>query len=148
MSFHHAGLLPLHKELVERLFTSSLLRLLFTTETFALGINMPARSVVFSSLRKFDGVGFDRLMTREYQQMAGRAGRQGIDEEGLVFSIVDDRDRLDDLRRTIFGQVEPIRSRFNLSYSTILNLRHTLGARLFEAWEKSFNNFQWARMAR
>jgi superfamily II RNA helicase len=148
VSFHHAGLLPLHKELVERLFTSSLLKLLFTTETFALGINMPARSVVFSSLRKFDGVGFDRLMTREYQQMAGRAGRQGIDEEGLVFSIVDDRDRLDDLRRTIFGQVEPIRSRFNLSYSTILNLHLHLGARLFEAWEKSFNNFQWARMAR
>jgi len=148
VSFHHAGLLPLHKELVERLFTSSLLRLLFTTETFALGINMPARTVVFSSLRKFDGVGFDRLMTREYQQMAGRAGRQGIDEEGLVFSIVDERDRLDDLRRTIFGQVEPIRSRFNLSYATILNLRHTLGDRLFEAWEKSFNNYQWARMAK
>jgi superfamily II RNA helicase len=148
VSFHHAGLLPLHKELVERLFTSSLLRLLFTTETFALGINMPARTVVFSSLRKFDGVGFDRLMTREYQQMAGRAGRQGIDEEGLVFSIVDDRDRLDDLRRTIFGQVEPIRSRFDLSYATILNLHQHLGARLFEAWEKSFNNFQWARMAK
>jgi len=148
VSFHHAGLLPLHKELVERLFTSGLLKLLFTTETFALGINMPARSVIFSSLRKFDGVGFDRLKSREYQQMAGRAGRLGLDHEGLVFSIVDARDRLDDLRRTIFGSVEPIRSRFNLSYSTILNLHHHLGERIYEAWEKSFNNFQWAAMPR
>ncbi len=148
VSFHHAGLLPLHKELVERLFTSGLLKLLFTTETFALGINMPARSVIFSSLRKFDGIKFDRLMTREYQQMAGRAGRLGLDDEGLVFSIVDPRDRLADLRQTIFGNVEPIRSRFNLSYSTILNLHHHLGERLYEAWEKSFNNFQWSRMPR
>jgi len=148
VSFHHAGLLPLHKELVERLFTSGLLKLLFTTETFALGINMPARSVIFSSLRKFDGVGFDRLMAREYQQMAGRAGRLGLDDEGLVFSIVDGRDRLDDLRRTIFGDVEPIRSRFNLSYATILNLHLHLGSRIYEAWEKSFNNFQWANMPR
>ncbi|MSR45804.1 MAG: DEAD/DEAH box helicase [Planctomycetes bacterium] len=146
VSFHHAGLLPLHKELVERLFTSGLLRLLFTTETFALGINMPARSVVFGSLRKFDGVNFDRLMTREYQQMAGRAGRLGLDDQGLVYSIVDPRDRLADLQRTIFGNVEPIRSRFNLSYSTILNLRDHLGDRLWEAWERSFNNFQWSRM--
>jgi superfamily II RNA helicase len=148
VSFHHAGLLPLHKELVERLFTSGLLKLLFTTETFALGINMPARSVIFSSLRKFDGVGFDRLMSRDYQQMAGRAGRLGLDDEGLVFSIVDQRDRLDDLRKTIFGSVEPIRSRFNLSYSTILNLHEHLGPRIWEAWEKSFNNFQWANMPR
>jgi superfamily II RNA helicase len=148
VSFHHAGLMPLHKELVERLFTSGLLRLLFTTETFALGINMPARSVVFSSLRKFDGVNFDRLMTREYQQMAGRAGRLGLDDQGLVYSIVDPRDKLADLQKTIFGQVEPIRSRFNLSYSTILNLRHHLGDRIFEAWERSFNNFQWSRMPR
>src|SRR5688572_3019744 len=109
---------------------------------------MPARSVVFSSLRKFDGVGFDRLMSREYQQMAGRAGRLGLDDEGLVFSMVDPRDRLDDLRKTIFGNVEPIRSRFNLSYSTILNLHHHLGERIWEAWEKSFNNFQWSGMPR
>jgi superfamily II RNA helicase len=148
VSYHHAGLLPLHKELVERLFTSGLLKLLFTTETFALGINMPARSVVFSSLRKFDGVNFDRLLTREYQQMAGRAGRLGLDDTGLVYSIVDRRDKLADLRRTIFGDVEPIRSRFNLSYSTILNLRDHLGERLWEAWERSFNNFQWSRMPR
>lgn len=147
VGFHHAGLLPLHKELVERLFTRGLLKLLFTTETFALGINMPARAVVFSALRKFDGTGFSTIKAREYQQMAGRAGRQGIDDEGLVYSIIDD-DRLDleEVRRVIFGQVEPIRSRFNLSYSTLLNLHRTLGPKIFEAWEQSFNNFQWIRM--
>lgn len=148
VSYHHAGLLPLHKELVERLFTSGMLRLLFTTETFALGINMPARSVVFSSLRKFDGVGFDYIKAREYQQMAGRAGRQGIDDEGLVYSIIDDPRIGDpeDVKRVVFGQIEPIRSRFNLSYSTLINLHRVLGTKIFEAWESSFNNFQWHGM--
>ncbi|HZL99738.1 MAG TPA: DEAD/DEAH box helicase, partial [Planctomycetota bacterium] len=149
IAYHHAGMLPLHKELVERLFTSGLLRLLFATETFALGINMPARSVVFASLRKFDGVGFSTLKVREYQQMAGRAGRQGIDEHGTVISILDD-DRVTpaELARLCGNDVEPIVSRFNLSYSTLINLHRTLGDRLHEAWERSFNNFQWAGMSR
>lgn len=150
VSYHHAGLLPLHKELVERLFTSGLLRLLFTTETFALGINMPARAVVFSSLRKFDGVGFDFIKAREYQQMAGRAGRQGIDTEGLCYSVIDDsRVRSPrDVQQILFGQIEPIRSRFNLSYCSLINLHRTLGDRIFDAWESSFNNYQWVRMPR
>ncbi|MHC4377824.1 MAG: DEAD/DEAH box helicase, partial [Planctomycetota bacterium] len=79
IGYHHAGMLPVHKEVVERMFTSGLLKLLFTTETFALGINMPARTAVFFGLKKFDGVSFDYLRTRDYMQMAGRAGRQGID---------------------------------------------------------------------
>ncbi|MFG0316303.1 MAG: helicase-related protein, partial [Planctomycetota bacterium JB042] len=150
VGFHHAGLLPLHKELVERLFTSGLQKLLFTTETFALGINMPARTVVFSSLRKFDGIGFDFIKCREYQQMAGRAGRQGIDDVGLVYSVIDDPriQRVEDVHRVLFGQIEPIRSRFNLSYSSLLNLHRVLGPRIYEAWESSFNNFQWIRMPR
>jgi superfamily II RNA helicase len=150
VGYHHAGLLPLHKELVERLFTSGLLKLLFTTETFALGINMPARAVVFSSLRKFDGVGFDFVKAREYQQMAGRAGRQGLDAEGLVYSIIDDpRLRsLDPIKTVIYGQIEPIRSRFNLSYSTLINLHRVLGPKIFDAWERSFNNYQWIDMPR
>ena len=71
VGYHHAGMLPLHKELVEQMFTSGLLRLLFTTETFALGINMPARTVAFSGLRKFDGVNFDYMRRRDFLQMAG-----------------------------------------------------------------------------
>ncbi len=149
IAHHHAGMLPLHKELVERLFTSGLLRLLFATETFSLGINMPARSVVFASLRKFDGVGFGPLKVREYQQMAGRAGRQGIDDKGIVVSIVDDhRVQPQDIERLIGNDVEPVISRFNLSYATLINLHRTLGDKLHEAWERSFNNFQWARMSR
>ncbi|MGQ0553979.1 MAG: DEAD/DEAH box helicase [Planctomycetota bacterium] len=149
IAYHHAGMLPLHKELVERLFTSGLLRLLFATETFSIGINMPARTVVFSSLRKFDGVGFSTLKVREYQQMAGRAGRQGIDTRGMVISLLeDDRVTARDLARLVSNDVEPILSRFNLSYSTLINLHRTLGERLHEAWERSFNNYQWARMSR
>ena len=148
IAFHHAGMLPLHKELVERLFTSGLLQLLFATETFSLGINMPARTVVFASLRKFDGTGFSTLKVREYQQMAGRAGRQGLDARGLVISILeDDRVTPRDIQRLTGNDVEPILSRFNLSYSTLINLHRTLGPRLHEAWERSFNNFQWAGMS-
>jgi len=144
VGFHHAGMLPIHKEMIERMFTSGLIKLLFTTETFALGINMPARTVVFTSLRKFDGVNFDYLRTRDYLQMAGRAGRLGIDKEGLVICHLDERDLKDaPLKRILSGKPEAIVSRFRLSYSSLLHLYESLGReRLFEAWEKSFNSFQ------
>jgi superfamily II RNA helicase len=143
IGYHHAGMLPIHKEVVERLFTSGLLKLLFTTETFALGINMPARTVVFNSLRKFTGQGFGYMMTREYLQMAGRAGRQGIDKEGYVYSILDTDDlKVAPLARILKGKVEPIQSKFNLSYNTLLNLYARLGMELIHAYEKSFNYFQ------
>ena len=87
--YHHAGLLPIHKEIVERLFASGLIKLLFTTETFALGVNMPAKTVVFHQLKKFDGVAMNWLRTRDYYQMAGRAGRQGIDDVGHVVSRIE-----------------------------------------------------------
>jgi superfamily II RNA helicase len=144
IGFHHAGMLPVHKEVVERMFTSGLLKLLFTTETFALGINMPARTAVFFGLKKFDGVSFDYLRTRDYMQMAGRAGRQGIDSEGLVVSRVDARDLEDaPLKRLVQGKPEAVASKFRLSYSTLLHLMERVGReRLFEAWEKSFDRFQ------
>lgn len=144
VGFHHAGMLPIHKEVVERLFTSGLLKLLFTTETFALGINMPARTVVFDLLRKFDGVQMNYMKSRDYLQMAGRAGRQGIDKSGLVISVLEDEDLLEaPLSRYHSGKVEPIASRFNLSYSTILNLYDRLGGSgLLDAYDKSFAAFQ------
>ena len=144
VGYHHAGLLPIHKEVVERMFTSGLIKLLFTTETFALGINMPARTVVFSSLRKFDGVSFDYLRTRDYMQMAGRAGRQGIDERGTVIAYLDERSlREAPLRRMVEGSPEAVSSRFRLNYATILHLVDRLGReRLHEAWQKSFMEFQ------
>ena len=73
---------------------------------------MPARSVVFHSLRKFDGVKFDYMTTRDYLQMAGRAGRQGIDEEGLVYSLLSTKDLLEaPLKRLQLGRPEPVESR-------------------------------------
>lgn len=144
VGFHHAGVLPIHKEVVERLFTSGLLKLLFTTETFALGINMPARTAIFDLLRKYDGVQMNYMKARDYLQMAGRAGRQGLDASGLVISILEDEDLLDaPLSRYHSGKVEPITSRFNLSYSTILNLYDRLGTKgLQSAYDKSFAAFQ------
>lgn len=144
IGFHHAGLLPVHKELVERMFTSGLLKLLFTTETFALGINMPARTVVFHGLEKFDGVSMDWLRTRDYMQMAGRAGRQGLDAEGLVISVAGERELSQaPFERLLAGVPEPVLSRFTLSYSSLLHLIEALGReRLAQAWEKSFHLFQ------
>lgn len=143
IGYHHAGMLPIHKEVVERLFTSGLLKMLFTTETFALGINMPARAVCFDSLRKFDGVSFDYMKRRDYLQMAGRAGRQGIDTEGLVYSVLDDEAiREAPLKRILHGESEPVVSRFNLSYSTLINLYSHMGRGLVEAYERSFAWFQ------
>ena len=149
VGYHHAGMLPIHKEVVERLFTSGILKLLFTTETFALGINMPARTVVFDSLKKFDGVQVDYMRTRDYLQMAGRAGRQGIDKHGLVVSVLEEDD-LDDapLSRFFGSKVEPIVSRFNLSYATILNLFEHMGSKLVEAYDRSFAAFQAAQGSR
>lgn len=144
VGYHHAGMLPVHKELVERMFTHGLLKLLFTTETFALGINMPARSVVFNGLKKFDGVNFDWLRTRDYMQMAGRAGRQGLDEKGFVYCIQSQSDLVEaPLERLFAGKPEPVTSRFRLSYASLLHLIEHLGReRLFEAWEKSFHHYQ------
>lgn len=144
IGYHHAGMLPVHKEIVERMFTSGLLKLLFTTETFAIGINMPARTVVFAALRKFDGVRFDFMRTRDYLQMAGRAGRQGIDRDGLVVSALDAQ-HLEEapVQRLVNGKPEPVVSRFRLAYSTLLHLLERTGReRLFEAWERSFHNYQ------
>lgn len=143
VAFHHAGLLPTLKEVIERLFTSGLLKLLFTTETFAVGVNMPACTVVFDSLEKFDGMDFRYLKTREYHQMAGRAGRRGIDPKGYVYARVDPRfcDPAE-IKRILSGDVEPIESQFNLSYSSLLNLYHTYADLLFDVCEVSFSNFQ------
>jgi superfamily II RNA helicase len=142
IGFHHAGLLPTLKDIVERVFTAGLLKLIYTTETFALGINMPARTVVFDTLTKFDGIRRAPLMAREYMQMAGRAGRRGMDEVGYVYSNVDwPHARFASVDRTIEGTIEPIRSQFNLSYATLLNLWSHLGRNIYKAVENSFANF-------
>jgi superfamily II RNA helicase len=79
------------KELVEILFQENLVKLLFATETFAMGLNMPARTVLFAELSKYDGTGFRYLSSGEYIQMSGRAGRRGLDTRGVVVQMIDDK---------------------------------------------------------
>jgi superfamily II RNA helicase len=147
-AFHHAGLLPTLKEVIERIFTTGLLKLLFATETFAVGVNMPARTVVFNSIFKFDGKRMGPIKTREHHQMSGRAGRRGIDERGYVYSVVEwPHVRASEIERVIHGSIEPIRSQFNLSYATLLTLWEHLGNKIYTAAEKSFANFDVARRA-
>ena len=143
IAYHHAGMLPTLKEVVERLFTSGLIQLLFTTETFAVGINMPACSVVFDSLEKFDGFGFRYLKTREYHQIAGRAGRRGIDTIGYVYAQIEPA-YVDpsEVRRVISENIEPIESQFNLSYSSILTLYQKYGDDIYDVYTMSLNNHQ------
>lgn len=143
IGFHHAGMLPTLKEVIERLFTSKLMKMIFTTETFALGINMPAKSVVFDELRKFYGTHFGFLRTRDYFQMAGRAGRRGMDVEGYVYSRVNPHQiPLPAITRIVYGKPESIESQFNSCYATLLNLYSQFGSRLMEIYPKSFHHFQ------
>lgn len=141
-AYHHAGILPAAKEIVERLFNEGLLKLLFCTETFALGINMPARAVVFDELEKFNGVKFDYITTRGYMQMAGRAGRRGMDKCGYVYSMInpDDID-LRELSRIVSGNSEEVNSQFFASYSSILSLYSKMGDQVFDVFKKSFRNY-------
>ena len=143
IAFHHAGVLPAIKEIIERLYTMYLIKLLFTTETFAVGINMPAKSVVFESLMKHDGFTFRYLTAREFQQMSGRAGRRGIDEVGFAYSIVNPIDlSTEGLKGTFARDVEDIESQFSLGYSSLLNLYGRFKGDIYDVCERSFNNYK------
>src|SRR5690242_14518158 len=111
---HHAGILPSVKRLIEVLFERGLCRAVFATETMSLGIHMPARSVVLQGLTKRTDRGFRSLSHNELTQMAGRAGRRGIDPEGQCVIALDARDGLEDVLRVVDGSPEPIESRFKL----------------------------------
>lgn len=123
IAYHHAGMLPVLKDIVEELFTHRLISVLYCTETFAVGLNFPCKTVCFDSSTKWDGVSFRPISNREYFQMAGRAGRRGIDEEGFVFTIVDlgyfDPSQFPSMKE---DEVEPLKSQFALTYNSILNL--------------------------
>lgn len=123
VAYHHAGLLPVLKEIVEDLFERRLIQVLYATETFAVGINFPVKSVCFDTVRKFNGVDFRPMTSQEYFQMAGRAGRRGIDKEGFVYILADlNYFRPDEFPSTDERTVEPLVSRFSLSYNTVVNL--------------------------
>ena len=123
IAFHHAGMLPALKEVVEELFERRLVKVLYATETFAVGVNFPVRTVCFESYRKFDGRGFRALTNNEYFQMAGRAGRRGIDAKGYVFvNVAFDFFDPNELIRPNESRLEPVQSQFVLSYNSVLNM--------------------------
>lgn len=143
IAFHHAGMLPTLKEVIERLFTSRLLKIIFTTETFALGINMPSRSVVIGELKKYYGRFIRALKTRDFYQMAGRAGRRGIDEEGFVYCKINlNNVDFNEVRGIIYNKPEMVKSQLSLSYATILNLYEKYRERLFDVYPLSFHYYQ------
>ncbi len=146
VAFHHAGMLPTLKEVVERLFTSGLIKMLFCTETFALGINMPAQTVVLDALEKFHGTHFGYLRCREYQQMSGRAGRRGMDKRGYVYARVDtDEVSFGGVRHVVSGEPEPVESRFNLGYATLLGLYDRWQERIYDVCDQSLAAYQQQR---
>jgi len=141
---HHAGVLPAVKRLIEVLFERGLCRVVFATETMALGIHMPARSVVLQGLTKRTERGFRSLYNNELTQMAGRAGRRGIDPEGKCVMALDVRDGLDDMRRVVDGPPEPIASQFKLGYGSVALLLSTGSdlATIRRTVESSFGQYQ------
>ena len=140
---HHAGLLPLFKETVEELFSRGLVKVVFATETLALGINMPARSVVLEKLTKWNGSGHVDITPGEYTQLTGRAGRRGIDVEG--HAVVVDHPELDPvaLAGLASRRTYPLNSSFRPTNNMAVNLVAQVGRdRAREVLETSFAQFQ------
>jgi ATP-dependent RNA helicase HelY len=122
IGFHHAGLLPVLKQLVEVLFSRGLMQVVFATDTLALGVNMPARSVVVGRMTKWDGRRRRILISNEFQQMAGRAGRRGMDAFGHVIVPYSPWITFRETLEVATGPLEPVRSSFAVRYNTVLNL--------------------------
>lgn len=142
IAVHHGGLLPIVKEIVEILFAKTLVKVLFATETFAMGLNLPTRTVVFSGYRKHDGKDFRNLLPGEYTQMAGRAGRRGLDVVGSVIIVTQGRTEAPpatDLRQMILGDPTKLRSQFRLTYNMILNLLRVEALKIEEMIKRSFS---------
>ena len=123
IGYHHSGLVPILKEVVEMLFAKGLIKVLFATETFAVGVNMPTKTVIFPKLSKYSNGDFRFLRTDEYLQMAGRAGRRGLDKFGTVIILpTDDLMIQPQLKGMMLGKSPCIESKFRLSYQFILKL--------------------------
>ncbi|AOZ72634.1 hypothetical protein BK816_04420 [Boudabousia tangfeifanii] len=140
---HHAGMLPMMKELIEDLFKSSLLKVVFATETLALGINMPARTVVIESLKKWDGQEHVMLSAGQYTQLTGRAGRRGIDHQGHAVVLARQEATPQQVASLASKRTYPLYSAFKPTYNMVANLlgRHSVpGARA--VLEQSFAQFQ------
>ncbi|KAL7669245.1 hypothetical protein ACOME3_009910 [Neoechinorhynchus agilis] len=142
IGIHHSGLLPILKEYVEYLFCVGLIKLLIATETFAMGVNMPARTVVFADIDKFDGQVWRNLYAGEYIQMSGRAGRRGLDHAGNVIILC--QENMPDsevLQLLINGQPTPLLSKFRLNFNVILNIERNQTFSVLDMVKSSFGQY-------
>ncbi|MEQ6899736.1 DEAD/DEAH box helicase [Nocardioides sp. YIM 152588] len=140
---HHAGLLPAFKECVEQLYLRGLVKVVFATETLALGINMPARTVVLEKLTKWNGETHADITPGEYTQLTGRAGRRGLDIEGHAVVLWQPGMNPRELAGLASTRTYPLRSSFRPSYNMAVNLVHAYGRhRSRELLEQSFAQFQ------
>lgn len=142
IGIHHSGLLPILKETIEILFQEGLIKVLFATETFSIGLNMPAKTVVFTSVRKFDGTAQRWVSPSEFIQMSGRAGRRGIDERGIVIMMIDEKMEPDTAKQIVRGEQDKLNSAFYLGYNMILNLMRVEGISPEFMLERCFFQFQ------
>ncbi len=143
IGYHHAGLIPALKQLIERLFVKGLLRAVFATDTLAMGVNMPARSVIVGSMSKFDGRVLRLMTPNEYQQLTGRAGRRGIDAYGAAVLLYSPWDEFEKSFTALTAPLQPVNSAFVLGYNSTLNLwRPNQLETIRKVCSKSFREYQ------
>lgn len=119
--YHHSGLIPILKEIIEILYGKGLVKILFATETFAIGVNMPTKTVLFTELEKFDNNGPRELRTDEYLQMSGRAGRRGLDKFGSIIILPTmSLPSENTMKNMLTGKSPKLSSKFKLSYQFVL----------------------------
>lgn len=145
---HHSGILPIVKEVVELLFQKGLVKILLATETFAMGVNMPARSVAFDGIEKHDGKERRILNATEYVQMAGRAGRRGLDSTGTVIILVKGPTppEIHFLKTILQGKPIKLESRFRITYGMMLNLLRVEHMRIEDMLQRSYTERASLRM--
>ncbi|KAK3710074.1 ATP-dependent RNA helicase mtr4 [Vermiconidia calcicola] len=142
IGIHHSGLLPILKETIEILFQEGLIKVLFATETFSIGLNMPAKTVVFTSVRKFDGVSQRWVTPSEFIQMSGRAGRRGLDDRGIVIMMIDEAMEPTVAKTIVRGEQDKLNSAFYLGYNMVLNLMRVEGISPEYMLSECFYQFQ------
>ncbi|CAG0890655.1 unnamed protein product [Cyprideis torosa] len=139
IAVHHSGILPILKEVIEILFARGFVKLLFATETFAMGVNMPARTVVFDDFRKYDGKGWRELLPSEYIQMAGRAGRRGLDAVGKAILVC--KRKLIDVQALVHmttGKPAALESQFRVTYAMVLCVLRSESMKIEDMMQRSF----------
>ena len=139
IAIHHSGVLPIIKEIIELLYSKGYIKLLFATETFSIGVNMPTKTVIFTDVNKFDGNTMRLLHSHEMSQMSGRAGRRGLDTVGHVIHLNNLFRNVDlvNYKAMMNGKPQTLTSKFKISYNLLLNLLDTGDKNVVEFANKS-----------